>query len=393
MVYMLGILLVASRFGRWPSLAASVLSVLALDFFFVPPSFSFAVGNLKHLATFAVMLLVGLVIGNLTERIRSQARLARTRENRHPGPVPAFRRADPQQRLRRPWRNRPSATWPTHFQSKVSIFLPGRRRAAWSPSQDPKNARRGPGRAGRGPVGLRPPRAGRPGHRHPARRPGPVPAPEGRPRPHRRHGHPAPGRRPDAWSRTSGTSWRPSPTRPPWPWSGPSWPSATASPSARWTGSSCATPCSPRSPTTCARPWAASPAPPRTLLEDDGRPPPDGPPGPAGDHPRGGQPAAAAGHQPAGRHPAGIRRGGPGQGLGAAWRRWWARPWTAWRAQLAGREVKVELPANLPMVQADPVLLGQVVINLLENANKFSPARPAHRDQGLGHGARPHPAR
>jgi two-component system sensor histidine kinase KdpD len=77
-----GILIVATRFGRWPSIMASVLSVLALDFFFVPPRLSFAVGDLKHVATFVVMLLVGLVIGNLTERIRSQARLAHTREHR-----------------------------------------------------------------------------------------------------------------------------------------------------------------------------------------------------------------------------------------------------------------------------------------------------------------------
>jgi two-component system sensor histidine kinase KdpD len=42
--------------------------------------------------------------------------------------------------------------------------------------------------------------------------------------------------------------------------------------------------------------------------------------------------------------------------------------------QLGSRKVKVDLPANLPMVQADPVLLGQVIINLVENACKFSPA-------------------
>ena len=55
------------------------------------------------------------------------------------------------------------------------------------------------------------------------------------------------------------------------------------------------------------------------------------------------------------------------------------------------REVKVDLPPKLPMVQADPVLLGQVIINLVENADKFSPPGPAHRDQGLGHGTDHHP--
>jgi two-component system sensor histidine kinase KdpD len=82
MVYLLGILVVATRVGRGPSLLASILSVAALDFFFVPPFFSFTVTDFRHVGTFAVMLLVGLVIGNLTERIKAQARLARVRENR-----------------------------------------------------------------------------------------------------------------------------------------------------------------------------------------------------------------------------------------------------------------------------------------------------------------------
>jgi two-component system sensor histidine kinase KdpD len=82
MVYLLGILIVATRFGRGPSLLASVLSVAALDFLFVPPYFTFAVADFRHMGTFGVMLLVGLVIGNLTERIQAQARLARGREQR-----------------------------------------------------------------------------------------------------------------------------------------------------------------------------------------------------------------------------------------------------------------------------------------------------------------------
>jgi two-component system sensor histidine kinase KdpD len=82
MVYLLGILLVATRFGRGPSLLASILSVAAVDFLFVPPYFTFAVTDFRHVGTFAVMLLVGVVIGNLTERIRAQARLARVREGR-----------------------------------------------------------------------------------------------------------------------------------------------------------------------------------------------------------------------------------------------------------------------------------------------------------------------
>ena len=82
MVYLLGILIVATRFGRGPSLLASILSVAALDFLFVPPYLTFAIADFRHVGTFSVMLLLGVVIGNLTERVRAQARLARGREQR-----------------------------------------------------------------------------------------------------------------------------------------------------------------------------------------------------------------------------------------------------------------------------------------------------------------------
>ena len=55
---------------------------LAFDFFFVPPYFSFAVTDLSHIVTFAVMFLVAVVISGLTKRIRDQADSARGRERR-----------------------------------------------------------------------------------------------------------------------------------------------------------------------------------------------------------------------------------------------------------------------------------------------------------------------
>jgi two-component system sensor histidine kinase KdpD len=82
MAYLLGIVVVATRHGRGPSLLASVLSVAALDFFFVPPYFTFAVSDARHLFTFAVMLVVGFLISGLTVRIRAQAEAARHREQR-----------------------------------------------------------------------------------------------------------------------------------------------------------------------------------------------------------------------------------------------------------------------------------------------------------------------
>ncbi len=82
MLYLLGTVLVAIRFGRGPSVVASVMSVSLFDFLFVPPVYSFAVSDAQYLITFAVMIATGLIISNLAARGRRQASVARQRERR-----------------------------------------------------------------------------------------------------------------------------------------------------------------------------------------------------------------------------------------------------------------------------------------------------------------------
>jgi two-component system sensor histidine kinase KdpD len=82
MVYLLGVIVVATRYGRGPSLLASLASVGAFDFFFVPPYFTFAVSDTQYFITFSVMLIVAVVISGLATRIRDQAVSARERERR-----------------------------------------------------------------------------------------------------------------------------------------------------------------------------------------------------------------------------------------------------------------------------------------------------------------------
>jgi two-component system sensor histidine kinase KdpD len=82
MVYLLGVAVVATRFGRGPSALAASLSVAAFDFFFVPPHLTFAVTDTQYVLTFAVMLLVGLLISTLAVRVREQGEAARQRERR-----------------------------------------------------------------------------------------------------------------------------------------------------------------------------------------------------------------------------------------------------------------------------------------------------------------------
>ena len=82
MVFLLGVAIVASRYGRGPTIAACFLSIAVFDFFFVPPRFTFAVSDIGYVLTFAVMLAIALLISGLTLRIRAQAETARERERR-----------------------------------------------------------------------------------------------------------------------------------------------------------------------------------------------------------------------------------------------------------------------------------------------------------------------
>ena len=82
MVYLLGVVFVAHKAKRGPAILASVLSVLAFDFCFVPPRFSFSVSDTQYIFTFAVMLFVALIISTLTVQVRLTAEGARLRERR-----------------------------------------------------------------------------------------------------------------------------------------------------------------------------------------------------------------------------------------------------------------------------------------------------------------------
>jgi len=80
MVYLLGVVWLAFRYGRFISIVGILLSVAFFDFFFVPPFYSFSVMSQEHLITFTVMLIVGLIIGSLTGRLRQQTIELRLRE-------------------------------------------------------------------------------------------------------------------------------------------------------------------------------------------------------------------------------------------------------------------------------------------------------------------------
>ena len=80
MVYLLGVMATAIHCGRGPAILNSLLSVLAFDFCFVPPRWTFTVEEAKYIVTFAVMFLTAVVISYLGTLIKRQAEAARLQE-------------------------------------------------------------------------------------------------------------------------------------------------------------------------------------------------------------------------------------------------------------------------------------------------------------------------
>ncbi|RYF34642.1 MAG: DUF4118 domain-containing protein [Comamonadaceae bacterium] len=82
MLFLLGVVGIALRFDRGPAAFSALVNVAAFDFFFVPPAMSFAVSDAQYLVTFAVMLGVGLLVGQLTAGLRFAVGVSTSRERR-----------------------------------------------------------------------------------------------------------------------------------------------------------------------------------------------------------------------------------------------------------------------------------------------------------------------
>jgi two-component system, OmpR family, sensor histidine kinase KdpD len=80
MVFILGVVFVTARYGLGPGILASVAGVLAFDFLLVPPYYSFNVTDTQYFITFAVMLIIAILISTLAFRIRRQVETLRQRQ-------------------------------------------------------------------------------------------------------------------------------------------------------------------------------------------------------------------------------------------------------------------------------------------------------------------------
>ena len=82
MIYLAGVAIIAARFGHGPAILGSFLSVLTYLYFFIPPIFGFNATDTQYFFVLAVMLGIGLLISELTARLQSQLRAAQQREQR-----------------------------------------------------------------------------------------------------------------------------------------------------------------------------------------------------------------------------------------------------------------------------------------------------------------------
>ncbi len=82
MLFLLAVMVTAVWFGRGPSILAAALGIASYDYFFVPPSHTFSVEDRRYFLTFAMMFGVGFVMSELAGRLRRQERDARSREER-----------------------------------------------------------------------------------------------------------------------------------------------------------------------------------------------------------------------------------------------------------------------------------------------------------------------
>ncbi|MFL5267731.1 MAG: DUF4118 domain-containing protein [Stellaceae bacterium] len=79
LVFLTAVIASAIAWGLWPSLFTAVLSMLAYNFFFLPPLYTLTVADPENVLALFCFLILALIVSNLTARTRSQMVTARSR--------------------------------------------------------------------------------------------------------------------------------------------------------------------------------------------------------------------------------------------------------------------------------------------------------------------------
>ncbi len=73
LVFLTAVVVVAVRYGLWPSLLASVVASLCYNFFFLPPIYTFTITDPTNIAAFFFFMLIAVLVSNVAARVRIQA--------------------------------------------------------------------------------------------------------------------------------------------------------------------------------------------------------------------------------------------------------------------------------------------------------------------------------
>jgi two-component system, OmpR family, sensor histidine kinase KdpD len=79
LVFLTAVLATAVTYGLWQSLFACLVSVLAYNFFFLPPLYTFTIADPENVVALFVFAVVAVITSNLAARVRVQAITARQR--------------------------------------------------------------------------------------------------------------------------------------------------------------------------------------------------------------------------------------------------------------------------------------------------------------------------
>jgi two-component system, OmpR family, sensor histidine kinase KdpD len=73
LVLLTAVVVIAVRYGLWPSLLATVAASLCYNFFFLPPIYTFTITDPTNIAAFILFMVVAILVSNVAARVRTQA--------------------------------------------------------------------------------------------------------------------------------------------------------------------------------------------------------------------------------------------------------------------------------------------------------------------------------
>lgn len=79
-LYILPVLFSAIWWGRWASYLCAVMGMLALDFYFIEPIMTFSIGDVRYIWSLIIFLLLSALIGGRTDELKKESRQARQQE-------------------------------------------------------------------------------------------------------------------------------------------------------------------------------------------------------------------------------------------------------------------------------------------------------------------------